>query len=133
MRSLVLALFSSLFLLPAVAQDAPAQKRVVLQAGELIDGTGKVLYDQQVVVEGGHIVSVGPAGRARMKADYDLGGMTLMPGWIDTHVHLQWHMNADHKAVPDGPAEEMVLYDEVDSWLTLEDGFTTVESVGSNV
>ena len=88
-----------------------------------------MLKQQQVVVQGGRIVSVGPAGTR--KPDYDLGAMTLMPGWIDTHVHLQWHMNADHKAVADGPADEMVLYDEVDSWLTLEDGFTTVESVGS--
>ena len=111
--------------LSACAQVRP----VVIQAGTLLDGKGGVLRNQQVVVQGGHIVSVGPAGTR--KPDYDLSGMTLMPGWIDTHVHPQWHMNADHKAVADGPADEMVLYDEVDAWLTLTAGFTTIESVGS--
>ena len=109
----------------AHAQDHP----VVIQAGALIDGQGAVLKNQQVVVEHGRIVSVGPAGSR--KPDYDLSRMTLMPGWIDTHVHPQWHMNATHKAVADGPADEMVLYDEVDAWLTLQAGFTTIQSVGS--
>jgi imidazolonepropionase-like amidohydrolase len=108
---------------------AVAQNRVVLKAGTLLDGTGKVLKNQQIVVENGKIVSVGPG---QGKADYDLGNVTVMPGWIDTHTHLQWHMNADNKAVAGGvPAEEMVLYDEADAWLSLEDGFTTVQSPGS--
>ncbi len=113
------------------AAVACAQERVVLRAGELIDGKGGVLRDQRVVVEGGKIVAVEAFG-AGARADYDLSGMTLMPGWIDTHVHLQWHMDANHKAVAGSPdAEEMVLYDAADAWLTLEGGFTTVESVGS--
>ena len=128
MRIFRLGLFFAAFLLaslPVCAQDRP----LAIKVGTLLDGKGGVLKDQQVVVQAGHIVSVGPAsGR---KPDYDLSGMTLMPGWIDTHVHPQWHMNADHKAVPDGPADEMVLYDEVDAWLTLTGGFTTIESVGS--
>jgi imidazolonepropionase-like amidohydrolase len=120
MRFLILFLFS----LMAFAQD-----RVVLQTGMLLDGKGGVLRNQQIVIEGGRIVSVGP-GHA--KADYDLTGLTVMPGWIDTHVHLQWHMDANHKAVAGGvKAEEMTLYTAADAWLELEDGFTTVQSVGS--
>ena len=81
------------------------------------------------MIEGGRIVSVGP-GNA--KADYDLTGLTVMPGWIDTHVHLQWHMDANHKSVSGGvKPEEMALYTAADSWMELEDGFTTVQSVGS--
>jgi len=56
-----------------------------------------------------------------------------MPGWIDTHVHLDWHFGADGKlAKPntDKP-EDLVLFDAEDAWLTLQDGFTTVQSVGS--
>jgi imidazolonepropionase-like amidohydrolase len=108
-----------------------AQDRIILRAGELIDGSGHVARDQQVVVEHGKIVSVGPADG---HADFDLSTLTLMPGWIDTHVHLQWHMNADHKAIAGGPNvdnAEMVLYDEADAWLELQDGFTTLQSVGS--
>ena len=55
-----------------------------------------------------------------------------MPGWIDTHVHLQWHMDANHKSVSGGAKpEEMALYTAADAWMELEDGFTTVQSVGS--
>ena len=115
--------------LTAISQASAQDRPVVIKAGRLIDGKGAVLSNQQVVIQAGHIVSVGPAGAGKL--DYDLSAMTLMPGWIDTHVHPQWHMNADHKAIADGPADEMVLYDEVDAWLTLQAGFTTIESVGS--
>jgi imidazolonepropionase-like amidohydrolase len=122
MRLLALFLFSV---------TAVAQNRVVLTAGTVLDGTGKVMKNQQIVIENGKIVSVGPvAGGA--KADYQLGNVTLMPGWIDTHTHLQWHMNAENKAVAGGvPDAEMELYDEADAWMSLEDGFTTVQSPGS--
>jgi imidazolonepropionase-like amidohydrolase len=117
-------LFVFLFSVMAFAQD-----RVVLQTSVLLDGRGGVLKNQQIVIEGGRIVSVGP-GKA--KADYDLTGLTVMPGWIDTHVHLQWHMDANHKSVSGGvKPEEMALYTAADAWMDLKDGFTTVQSVGS--
>lgn len=120
MRFLTVLLFS----LASFAQD-----RVVLQTGVLLDGKGGVLKNQQIVIEDGRIVSVGP-GKA--KVDYDLRGLTVMPGWIDTHVHLQWHMDANRKAVAGGAKpEEMALYTAADAWMELEDGFTTVQSVGS--
>jgi imidazolonepropionase-like amidohydrolase len=106
-----------------------AQDRVVLQTSVLLDGKGGVLKNQQIVIEGGRIVSVGP-GKANV--DYDLTGLTVMPGWVDTHVHLQWHMDANHKSVSGGvKPEEMALYTAADAWMDLEDGFTTVQSVGS--
>ena len=117
------------FLLSLLPLAASSQERVVVQAGRLLDGRGLELRDQQIVVEDGRIVSVGPA---KGKADYNLANLTVMPGWIDTHVHLQWHMDANHKAVAGGsPVEEMELYTEADAWMTLQDGFTTVQSVGS--
>ncbi len=124
MRALLLALVS-LFVLPS----AFSQDRIVLRAGTLLDGKGGTLHNQQIVIEAGRIVSVGPA---TARPDYDLSSLTVMPGWIDTHVHLQWHMDAAHKAVAGGAApEEMALYTAADAWLTLQDGFTTVQSVGS--
>src|ERR1700734_1871426 len=117
-------LFVFLFSMMALAQD-----RIVLQTSVLLDGKGGVLKNQQIVTEGGRIVSVGP-GKA--KADYDLTGLTVMPGWMDTHVHLQWHMDANHKSVSGGvKPEEMALYTAGDAWMELEVGFTTVQSVGS--
>jgi imidazolonepropionase-like amidohydrolase len=118
--------FLVVFLLSIVAF---AQDRIVLQTSVLLDGKGAVLKNQQIVIEGGRIVSV---GRGNAKADYDLTGLTVMPGWIDTHVHLQWHMDANHKSVSGGvKPEEMALYTAADARMEFEAGFTTVQSVGS--
>lgn len=109
---------------------AAAQSRVVIDAGTVLDGRGGVAHNQQIVVENGRIVSIGP-GRA--KPDYDIRAATVMPGWIDTHIHLNWHMDAStHKSVSGGGNPQiMALYTEADAWKTLEGGFTTVQSVGN--
>lgn len=126
MRLLAVVLLSAVSFVPNLAQ---AQNRVVLQTGLLLDGKGGALHNQQIVIEDGRIVSIGPG---HLKPDYDLNNLTLMPGWIDTHIHLQWHMDANHKAVAGGASpEEMELYTEADAWMTLQGGFTTVQSVGS--
>lgn len=118
--------WTTLFLFVAMAA---AQNRVVINAGTLLDGRGGVVRNQQIVIENGKIVSVA-AGNA--KADYDLRNMTVMPGWIDTHIHLNWHMDANHKSVSGGGnPQDMALYTEADAWMTLQGGFTTVQSVGN--
>ncbi len=120
MRLLILGLF---------AFAALSQERIVLQTGTLLDGRGAVLKNQRIVIEGGRIVSVGPGGG---QAAYNLTGLTVMPGWIDTHIHLHWHMDANGKSVSGGvKPEEMALYTASDAWMTLQGGFTTVQSVGS--
>ncbi len=121
MRFLLLLILS----LPALL----AQK-IVLDAGTIIDGRGAVLHNQQIVIQGSRILTIG-AGRE--KADINLRNLTVMPGWIDTHVHLDWHFGADGKIVRRSgeKPEEIVLYDAENAWLTLQSGFTTVQSVGS--
>jgi imidazolonepropionase-like amidohydrolase len=109
---------------------APAQT-VVLQTSTILDGRGGVRRNQQIVVEGERIKSVG-AGRE--SAQYDLRGLTVMPGWIDTHVHLNWHFDANHKyAAGRDKSEDGALYTAENAWLTLQGGFTTVQSVGAAV
>ncbi len=122
MRFLFLALLS----VASLAQD-----HLVLRAGILLAGRGAILHNQQIVIDHARIVSIGSAD-SNVKPDYDLSNLTLMPGWIDTHVHLQWHMDANRKAVSGGAdPQEMALYTAADAWLTLQGGFTTVQSVGS--
>jgi imidazolonepropionase-like amidohydrolase len=115
----------------ALACAAVAQDRVVIQTSAILDGKGGVLKNQQIVIQGGRIESVAP-GHA--KADYDLRGLTVTPGWIDTHIHLNWHMDANHKSVAGGgKPEDAALYTEADAWMTLQGGFTTVQSVGAPI
>jgi imidazolonepropionase-like amidohydrolase len=118
--SLILA-----FAAPACAQP------IVLQTSTILDGKGGVLKNQQIVIEGGRIISVGP-GKAR--ATHGLRGLTVMPGWIDTHVHLSWHFDANHKLVNGREKpEDAARFTAENARLTLEGGFTTVQSVGAEI
>ncbi len=106
-------------------------RRIVIQTSTILDGTGGVLKDQQIVIEGAEIRTV-TTGNA--KPDYDLRGLTVMPGWIDTHIHLNWHLDANNKSVNSGgKPEDMALATAADAWITLAGGFTTVQSVGAAV
>src|SRR5262249_38079822 len=81
--------------------------------------------------EGSKIVAIDPSIGP---VDYDLGGLTLMPGWIDTHIHLNWHLDANRKSVNSGEKpEDAALYTEGHAWITLAGGFTTVQSVGAAI
>ncbi len=63
----------------------------VIEAARLIDGTGEVIPDPRVVVRDGRVERVGAADSVAAPPGahvIDAGGCTLMPGLIDTHVHL---------------------------------------------
>jgi imidazolonepropionase-like amidohydrolase len=92
---------------------------IVLDTTTILDGKGGTLTNCQIVIEGGRILSIA-AGKAR--ATYDLRGFTVMPGWIDTHVHLNGLEYTEDSARPTENAR-----------LTLEGGFTTVQSVGAEI
>ncbi len=112
----------------AAAQEAP----IVLQADRVLDGRGGVLPGQRVVVEGSRIASL-DGGSAPVT--YDLQGLTLLPGGIDTHVHIGWHYDADGKThdAPEGEEsdQQAMLYAVENAYYTLLGGVTTVQSLGS--
>jgi len=117
--------------LAATVSTAGAQPDpVTVRASSAFDGRGRSVPDATVVVHGGKIVSV-ESGRSR-PATYDLGGLTLLPGLIDTHVHLDTHFGKDGRATSQGetPAQSM-LYEAENAYVTLMAGFTTVQSIGS--
>ena len=64
------------------------------------------------------------------RIDYDLGDRTLMPGGIDTHVHIGWHFDKDGRSHDDETdrgesAEESALYAAENAYATLMGGITT--------
>jgi imidazolonepropionase-like amidohydrolase len=111
----------------------PAQeKRIVIAADTIFDGRGNVLHNMRIVVEDSKIVSVEPAKGKKAPADYDLRSLTVLPGWIDAHVHITWHFGADGRfAGASASKEEDALAAASNAWLTLMAGFTTVQSVGA--
>ena len=89
-----------LFFLVAVSLLPLFGQRVVIDAGTVIDGRGGVSHNKQITVEGSRIVSIGDGQSAANSgpATIDLRKMTVMPGWIDTHVHLDWHFGKDGRS-----------------------------------
>ena len=101
---------------------------IVLKTTRLLDGKGNVLHDQDILVRNGKIANVASSG----SATYDLSGLTVLPGWIDTHVHIDWHFGPDGKlGDKDESAEQAALAYAANAWKTLQAGFTTVQAVGS--
>jgi imidazolonepropionase-like amidohydrolase len=123
----------------AAVMSAEQPEPIRIWATRVIDGTGKpALGGTEVEVTGSKITAVRPAaipGRGTMKpspALVELGTLTLLPGFIDTHVHIGWHFGPDGKYVAGQEAhEQAALYGAENAYLTLMAGFTTVQSVGS--
>jgi imidazolonepropionase-like amidohydrolase len=112
---------------------------VVIRAARVIDGRGHVTNDAAVIVDGSKIVRVVPNAKALTDVTIDLGDRTLMPGGIDTHVHIGWHFDAkdgrshDDETDRDETPQEAVLYAAENAVRTIEGGITTVQSLGAPV
>jgi imidazolonepropionase-like amidohydrolase len=119
-----------LLLIVLSSAHAPGQDLVIAN-GRILNGTGAVLERGSVVVRDGRIVSVfAVTPDARRVATVDARGMTVIPGMIDSHVHLL--------LVDPSLKEQQAL----DKWIEqvlpadlkayLEQGFTTILSNGDH-
>jgi imidazolonepropionase-like amidohydrolase len=96
----------------------------------VLDGKGKSLENLRIAIEGSKIVAVNPDVEGSV--NYDLRGLTVLPGWIDAHVHITWIFGKDGKnAGTEGTTQEDAYKAASNAWLTLMAGFTTVQSVGA--
>jgi len=132
----------SLMVLACIAAEAQQVQKeepkfTLIKAGRLIDVTeGRVLENQAVLVENDRIKEVGRAEIVQSHAPknaqlIDLGRATLLPGLIDSHVHITG--NPEHAgyialgiSVP-----RQTLYGVRNGWRTLEAGFTTIRNMGA--
>src|SRR4051812_31420593 len=78
----------------------PVPLTAVLKAARMFDAkAGVIVKPGIVVVVGGKIVGVGDASKAPSGAQtIDLGDATLLPGFMDAHVHLAGQSSGDWKA-----------------------------------
>ena len=122
----------------AAAAETPAPpKPVVLKAAHLFDSlSGKLVDHGVVVVVGKKIQAVGADAKIPDGAQtIDLGDATLVPGFIDAHVHLSgvssenWYEDW-YNGIMRFPAEQ-ALYGASYAKATLEAGITTVRDLGS--
>ncbi|MFL6439653.1 MAG: amidohydrolase family protein [Terriglobales bacterium] len=120
---LTLLLFSSFVL----AQRGPIR----ISAAKAFDGRGRVLDHVCIEVRDDKIASIQQA-KCQPEATFDLTGFTVLPGWIDSHVHITWHFGPNgHFGEKNELPERATLEAEGNAWRTLMAGFTTVQSLGS--
>jgi imidazolonepropionase-like amidohydrolase len=105
---------------------------LVLRGATLIDGTGGApVPDRSVVVEDGRIAAVTAAGVARAGRVVDLGGLTLLPGLINCHVHLCLGAEPDPARVAAAePLGMTAVKVAVRARATVEAGVTAVRDLG---
>jgi len=119
---------SLLALLPvlASAQEHP----IVLQVRVAYDGKGGTIHNSHIVIQGSKILRIGgaiPAGAAT----YNLTGLTVTPGWIDTHSHIGYHFDNNGRNAGRGEPQQQAQLHAVDNAvMTLDAGFTTIQSPG---
>jgi imidazolonepropionase-like amidohydrolase len=125
--------------LPGIAAPAAGQAPapIVLKAARVFTATSeRPLAPGMVIVQGDRITQVGQSLAVPPGAQViDLGDATLLPGFIDAHVHLDMEMGEDwyrdfYQTIMRFPAEQ-ALYAAQYARRTLEAGFTTVRDVGS--
>src|SRR5262245_39135565 len=73
--------------------DGSPARFSLLSAARLLDGGGAPVADAAVLIEGDHVVALGPrsavdapAGASVRRVDY--GDATILPGLVDAHTHL---------------------------------------------
>ena len=110
---------------------------LAVKAGKLIDGTGELLEDMVVLVEGERIAKVGKLAEVAIpeRAEVlDATDRTVMPGMVEAHLHLR----SDGDPWKRGPAYALresigtlALRSYVNARKNLEAGFTTLRDAGS--
>ena len=140
MSRALIARCAGLLLLVLFAAVARAGDALLLQHARVLAPAGDSWRDDQdVALDGGKIVAIGPSGSidARIAADLrriDLHGQRLVPGLIDLHTHLLLH------PYDETPWDEQVTKESLEARTirataaaraTLAAGFTTIRELGT--
>ncbi|MBT4498837.1 MAG: amidohydrolase family protein [Gemmatimonadetes bacterium] len=121
----MLAISSLLLVQPTTAQVT------ILRAARMLDvKTGRIESEVTIVVKDGHIAAVNPSSIPPDGQTVDLGDLTLMPGFIDAHVHLTIEDGVNFRPhLIEENAAQATLRGAKNARTTLLAGFTTVRDV----
>ena len=126
---------ATLLVLVSIGTNAGAQTaQSTIRAGLLLDGRGNSIRNARITIDGVRITAI---DQQPGNVTYDLSRYTVMPGGIDTHVHINWHFDPDGKthhlnAQQETPQQAM-QYAIENARNTLRAGITTVQSLGAAI
>ena len=126
------------FCLAAFGWQAAQAADVIITADRLLDVRGgRMIQHPEILVRDGKVVSVTRAGDAGAAANSDatriaLPGMTLVPGLIDMHVHLDSDPTYGGYSYLEYNDRFWSALSVVHASRTLDAGFTTVRNVGAH-
>ena len=130
----LLAVMIAVFFAPIVqAQNQPPATPIVLHAARLLDiESGKIISPGEVLVQGERIAEAGshvthPAGADTI----DLGDTTLMPGLIDSHVHLFLHPGNETLQTVEESVPQRTIQATLAARADLMAGFTAERDMGT--
>jgi imidazolonepropionase-like amidohydrolase len=121
-----------LLILVLVSFTSASAQTTVVRAARMLDvRSGRIVSPAVIVVTGGNITAVNPATPPAGAAVVDLGDVTLMPGFIDMHVHLTIRDgSSSYRAdIVDETGPDAVLRSSISARKILLAGFTTVRDL----
>ena len=100
----------------------------------ILDGSGEAPFDGEVEIQGERIKAVGQGIGALARegqSELDGGGMTLMPGLIESHAHASFPDIENFEQIGDTPPEEHTLLTAHFARVLLDAGFTSLFGAAS--
>ena len=117
----------------AAATPALADTQAIVVGNLIPDAANGPTGPAVILVENGRIKDIAQGTGNPFQADsvIDLSGKTVVPGFIDLHVHLTGDPGGDFRDEAVDPDEWGVVMGVKNAALTVKAGFTTVREAGS--
>ena len=117
----------------AGSRQTPAADVITLRAARVFDGRGGARTGAVIEIRGSKIVAI---DQRRGTVTRDLGDVTVMPGFIDVHAHIDWHFQPNglygqREGQPRETPEQMAAAIQANLDATLDAGFTTIQTLGA--
>jgi imidazolonepropionase-like amidohydrolase len=112
-----------------------SQEKILIKAGRMVDvRAGRVLTNQNILVQGDRIMEVGPNVAAPAGARViDLSQSTVLPGLIDNHTHVLLQAHPTPADYDEQLIKESIAYRAiratVSAAIALQNGFTAIRDL----
>jgi imidazolonepropionase-like amidohydrolase len=123
---------SVIVLLVTLATVSASAQTTVVRAQRMLDvRSGRIVSPAVFVISGGLIQAVNPASLPADASVTDLGNVTLLPGFIDMHVHVLVRDATGYRADVIGETgSDAILRSTINARKMLMAGFTTIRDLG---